>query len=232
MLEFDAHLFTKALYSGDAMIVSVNDIKTYMDIKLSARQEDAAQMILAGLQSELESFLRRPIEVSEFVEEHRLDSGHVGIPMGTFLTANDNTYNTSFTASPRNDMTTWATPPPAIYLKNTPIVSIQEVKVKPLFSDEKILQEETDYVRRSYGIDYYYGYSDDLLTITYTAGLDGASIPVLKLLILRAASREMQNMHDDVVGVKDLNTRNVGPLITGFLDSELASVRKYRRVRA
>jgi len=38
-------------------------------------------------------------------------------------------------------------------------------------------------------------------------------------------------MYDDVVGVKDLNTRNTGPLVTGFLDSELGSIRKYRRVR-
>jgi hypothetical protein len=214
------------------MIVSVNDIKTYMDIRLSARQEDAAEMILAGLQSELEAFLRRPIEVAEFEEEHRLDSTHTGVPMGTFLTANDNTYNSSFTTSPRNDMTTWATPPPSIYFRNTPIVSIIEVKVKPLFGAEKILVEETDYIPRKYGIDYYYGYSDDLITVTYTAGLDGTSIPALKLMILRAASREMQNMHDDVVAVKDLNTRNTGPLVTGFLDSELASLRKYRRIQA
>ena len=214
------------------MIVSVNDVKTYMDIKMSPRQEDAALMILAGLQSEMESFLKRPIEVSEFEEEHRLDSGHMGVPMGTFLTANDNTYNSAFTTSPQNDLTTWATPPPAIYFRNTPIVSISEVKVKPLFGTETILTEETDYVTRNYGIDYYYGFSDDLITVTYTAGLDGTSIPVFKLLILRAASREMQNMHDDVVGIKDINTRNTGPLVTGFLDSELASVRKYRRVRA
>jgi hypothetical protein len=214
------------------MIVSVNDVKTYMDVKLTARQEDAAEIILAGLQSELEAFLRRPIEVAEFEEEHRLDSGHMGVPMGTFLTANDNTYNSAFTTSPRNDLTTWATPPPAIYFKNTPIVSISEVKVKPLFGSEIVLSEEIDYVPRKYGIDYYYGFSDDLITVTYTAGLDGASIPVFKLLILRAASREMQNMHDDVVGIKDINTRNTGPLVTGFLDSELSSIRKYRRVRA
>jgi hypothetical protein len=68
-------------------------------------------------------------------------------------------------------------------------------------------------------------------TVTYTAGLDGSSIPLFKIMILRAASREMQNMHDDVVGVKDLNPRNVGPLVTGFLDTELASVRKYKRSR-
>jgi hypothetical protein len=214
------------------MIVSVNDIKTYMDIKLNPRQEDAAEMILAGLQSELEAFLRRPIEVSEFEEEHRLDAAHTGVPMGSFLTANDNTYNSSFTTSPRNDMTTWASPPPAIYFRNTPIVSISEVKVKPLFGEEKILVEENDYIPRKYGIDYYYGYTDDLITVTYTAGLDGTTIPAMKLMILRAASREMQNMHDDVVAVKDLNTRNTGPAITGFLDTELSSLRKYRRIQA
>jgi hypothetical protein len=214
------------------MLVSIRDVKTYMDISLTARQEDAAEMILAGLQSELESFLRRPIEVQEFTEEHRLDVGHIGVPMGTFLTANDNTFNSSFSTSTRNDMTTWATPPPAVYFKNTPVVSIEEIKVKPLFGVERVLIPEEDYVSRPYGIDYYYGYSDDLITITYTAGMDGTSIPIFKMLILRAAAREMQNMYDDVVGVKDLNTRNTGPLVTGFLDSELASIRRYRRVRA
>lgn len=214
------------------MIVSLQDIKNYMDISLTQRQEDAANLILAGLQSELESFLRRPIEPQQFVEEYRLDASHTGVPMGTFLTANDNVYNESFSStSPRQDVTEYADPPPAIYFKNTPIASINEVKVKPLFGTERVLTPDIDYVSRSWGIDYYYGYADDLLTVTYTAGLDGASIPVLKLMILRAASREMQNMHDDVVAVKDLNTRNTGPLVTGFLDSELASVRRYRRVR-
>lgn len=214
------------------MLVSVSDIRTYMDISLTQRQEDAATMILAGLQSELEAFLRRPIEPQEFTEEHRLDATHTGIPMGTFLTANDNVYNDSFTtSSPRQSPTQYADPPPAVYFKNTPISSISEVKVKPLFGQERVLTLDIDYVTRSYGIDYYYGYADDLITVTYTAGLEGSAIPVFKLLILRAASREMQNMHDDVVGVKDLNTRNVGPVVTGFLESELATVRRYRRVR-
>ena len=50
-------------------------------------------------------------------------------------------------------------------------------------------------------------------------------------LILRAATREMQNMHDDVVGIKDLEPRNVAPMETGFTERELLSVKKYRRVR-
>ena len=67
--------------------------------------------------------------------------------------------------------------------------------------------------------------------MTYTAGLDGANIKLFKTLMLRAATREMQNMHDDVVGLKDLTTRNVAPLETGFSDRELFSIRRYRRVR-
>ena len=69
-------------------LVSVPDLVTYMDISLSLRQQDAAEFVLEGLQSELEAYLRRPIEPTEFIEEHVLDSGHIGVPMGTFLSAN------------------------------------------------------------------------------------------------------------------------------------------------
>jgi hypothetical protein len=41
----------------------------------------------------------------------------------------------------------------------------------------------------------------------------------------------MQNMHDDVVGIKDIQTRNVAPMETGFTERELLSVKKYRRNR-
>jgi hypothetical protein len=50
-------------------------------------------------------------------------------------------------------------------------------------------------------------------------------------MILRAATREMQNMHDDTVGMKDLTTRNVAPLETGFLEKELNAIKAYRRRR-
>ena len=211
-------------------LVTATDLKVYMDISLTNRQMDACDMVLAGLQSELEAFLRRPIEPTSFVEEHRLDAGHYGVPMSSFLSVTDNNYSDTFVDNVVNN-TTYAAPQPAIYLKNTPIVSITQVKVKPVMGTERILVNEQDYVKRTYGIDYYYGYPDDLMTITYTAGLDGASIPVFKLMILRAATREMQNMHDDVVGVKDLNPRNVAPMMTGFMDTELSTLRKYKRTR-
>lgn len=215
------------------MLVTLPNLKTYMDVSFTARQEDAAELILAGLQGELEAFLKRPIEPQSFVEEHRLDPTHGGVPMGSFLSLNSNdSYNSTFydTGSSNSQMN-FASTCPTIFLKNTPVISISEVKVKPPFGTERVIVDEVDYITRSYGFDLMNGNSDDLVTVTYTAGLDGATLPVFKLMILRAASREMQNMHDDVVSVKDLTTRNTGPLITGFLDTELSSLRKYRRVR-
>lgn len=212
------------------MLVSVPNLATYMDITFSLRQQDAAEMVLEGLQNELELYLRRPIEPTQFTEQIRIDSGHTGVPMSSFLT-NDQPYDDSFYSGSPVNTTQFATPPESVYVKNTPIVSITQVRVKPLNGTERILTVDVDYVKKSWGIDYFYAFANDLITITYTAGLDGSTIPAFKLLILRAATREMQNMHDDVVGVKDLNPRGVAPMVTGFLDSELASVRKYRRVR-
>ena len=90
---------------------------------------------------------------------------------------------------------------------------------------------ERDYIVRDFGIDLFNVIGNDRVTVTYTAGLDGVNIKAFKLLMLRAATREMQNMHDDVVGLKDLETRNVAPLDTGFTERELMSVKRYRRVR-
>jgi hypothetical protein len=73
----------------------------------------------------------------------------------------------------------------------------------------------------------------DIIVVNYTAGLDATedNTSALKLIILRAASREVQNLHDDVVGMKDLTTRNVAPMITGFTPEEMVSVKRWRRIR-
>jgi hypothetical protein len=105
------------------------------------------------------------------------------------------------------------------------------VKLKKIGSDEVTLEVGNDYVVRRYGIDVYFSLADDLVKVTYTAGIDGTQIPAFRLLILRAATREMQNMHDDVVGVKDLNSRNVAPLETGFTERELLSIKKFKKNR-
>ena len=285
------------------MLVSVNDLTTYMDIRFSLRQQDAAEFVLAGLQSELESFLRRPIEVQNFVEEYVIPSDHVGMPTSSFF------YNTSLdtTMSPIS----YTQPPSTIGVRNSPIVKVNSVfirnlSVSGLYMSEAMeraavvtavsqvgpkvtytatnnkftigqkvtiksmvpilynvvtreitevttntfsvtnmpasigamtvggtaLATGSDYIVRRFGIDLYRGFANDAVTIDYNAGINGSEIAIFKLLILRAAVREMQNMHDDVVGVKDLTTRNVAPQQTGFMDSELMTVKRYRRVRA
>lgn len=205
-------------------LVTVSDLRTYMDISFTNRQEDAAQFVLDGLQSELESFLRRPIEVATFVETQRLDNNDVGVPMSSFFYNSD--YNTTGVAQ------NMAMPPATIYLANSPVISVSSVTIKhPTNANVYTQVAERDYIIRPYGIDLYTAYANDAVTITYTAGYVGSEIKVFKLMILRAAAREVQNMHDDVVGIKDLEARQVALTETGFLEKELNSVKRWRRNR-
>ena len=287
-------------------LVTVSDLKTYMDISFSNRQEDAAQFVIDGLQSELETFLRRPIEVASFTEKYVLESDHTGLPMGSTI------FNDFYQASDVDPvgLITYGTPPPTVYFLNSPVVSVQSVTVTNLSETSRVLGEAikrtatitsvtvagttvtytasnhgftvgqniavsglstsalnlssnvvtsvatntftvtqsgltagtfaqtgtavasgVDYTVRKFGIDFYRGFANDVLTVTYTAGLAGGNTPMFKLMILRAAAREVQNMHDDVVGIKDLGAREVALMETGFLEKELNAVKRYRRNR-
>jgi hypothetical protein len=205
------------------MLVSVNDLQTYMDISFTNRQQDAAEFVLEGLQSELESFLRRPVEVGTFTEQHVIESNHMGIPNASFF------YNYSLDTT--SQTLSYIDPPATVYLRNTPVATVTSVTIQSPTMSPVAQVNGRDYVVRSFGVELYRAYANDLVTIVYTGGLDGAEIKHFKILILRAATREMQNMHDDVVGIKDLETRNVAPLETGFTEMELNSVRRYRRRR-
>ena len=208
------------------MLVSVSDLSKYMDIRFSNRQEEAAEFVLEGLQSELESYLMRPIEVAEFEETYVLESNHVGVPMSSFFT------NESSASTDSVSMVTYMQPPNTVYMRNTPVVSVSSVTLQQQGSATiTTLTNGNDYVVRRYGIDIFRGFANDIVTVTYEAGLAGEAIKVFRLMILRAATREMQNMHDDIVGVKDLETRNVAPLETGFLEKELLAVKRWRRRR-
>lgn len=295
------------------MIVTVSELVTYMDISLSLRQQDAAEIVLAGLQSELETYLRRPIEVTEFVEEYKVPADHLASPMSSFFyQRNLESSFYTYSGNANQNAMNYALPPETIYLKNSPVTKVKSVAINnewttPTYLGESVRKEGTitsasyasgkitytsaghsltvglyltvkglspdgynvqrrkitavtsntfsidsttnpgafvslpepgtyiatgdNYIVRRYGIDVFNIVSGDTVTVTYEAGLDGDSIPFFKLLILRAATREMQNMHDDVVGIKDLETRNVAPLETGFTEKELMSVKKYRRNR-
>jgi hypothetical protein len=210
-----------------ANLVTVDDILTYMDIDLSNRQEDAAEFIIDGLESDLELYLGRPVTMRDFTEHHVVPSTHVSVPFGSYL-GNGITGNQYIDNAPsmRN--------PHVVYLNNSPVHSVTTVTstAASVGATVKTLTENKDFFVYDYGIEIPYAYAREKITVTYNAGLDGPNIKVFKNIILRAASREMQNMHDDVLGIKDLETRNVGPLDTGFLETELRAVKRYRRVKA
>lgn len=205
------------------MLVSVDDLQTHMDIRFSNRQMDAAQMVLEGLQSELESYLRRPVEIGEFTETHVMDSNYVGVPTTSFF------YNYSLDTT--QNTIGYMQPQATVYLRNSPVISVDSVVITNYLGQSNTQTAGVDYIVRRFGVDVHRAVANDAITITYTAGLDGENIKVFRSLILRAATREMQNMHDDVVGVKDLNTRNVAPLQTGFTELELRSIKRWRRHR-
>jgi hypothetical protein len=210
-----------------ANLVTVDDILTYMDIDLSNRQEDAAEFILDGLESDLELYLGRPITQRAFTESHVVPSVHVSAPYGSYI-GNGGTGNQYLGNAPsmRN--------PHVLYLVNSPVLTVTSVVSAAASVDatERTLTENKDFYVHNYGIEVPYAHAREKITVIYTAGLDGTNIKAFKSIILRAASREMQNMHDDVLGIKDLETRNVGPLDTGFSETELRSVKRYRRVKA
>jgi hypothetical protein len=206
------------------MLVTTADLADYMDIKFSPRQTRAAQMVLEGLQSELEGFLRRPVEPALFVEDYVIPSENIGLPLSSFF------YNQEFDTT--QEFSGIYQPPIIVYLRNSPVVSVTSLYItSPSTGASVVAEEGLDFIVRRFGLDLFRGFPNDRVTVEYTAGLDGEEIKIFKLLILRAATREVQNMHDDTVGVKDLTTRNVAPLVTGFTEDEKRSVRRWRRVR-
>lgn len=210
------------------MLVTVDDLADHMDIRFSNRQERAAEVVLAGLQSELEAFLRRPIEVNEYTEDYIVPSAVPELPNTSFFYNYDNATNadSSLVVSLSPADVTYYT----IYIRNSPIHSVDSLEITPPNADSPTVQTEgVDFIVHRSFIDLYRARPNDKVTITYTAGLDGAKIPILRSLILRAATREVQNLHDDTVGVKALTSREVAPLQTGFTDAELAGVRRWKR---
>ena len=284
------------------MLVQVADLRTYMDISLSNRQIDAAEFILEGLQSELEAYLGRPIEVNEYTEDHIVPASIYAMPENSFF------YDQNISTTEQS--IEFLVPGFHLPLRNSPVSKVSSVRIRSL-SNDIILGETikrtstisgvsvsgsnvvyttptahkftigqhvtidgmnpsvynisakqitdvttstfsvantfnasgafvsggsafasgTGYVVHRWGLEVFGCLPNDQVTVEYTAGLDGENIKMFKLMILRAATREMQNMHDDVVGIKDLNPRNVAVAETGFLERELLALKSYRRRR-
>jgi hypothetical protein len=208
-------------------LVTISDLKKYMDITLSNTQDDAAQFILDGLEADLEHYIGRPVTAASFSESHVAPANYSGSSQYSFFYD----YNIDRTGTAVQDVTK---PPFVLYTRRSPVVSVASLTVQGQSDSSATTQTVgTDYVVRRYGVDMFTVQDSDIIVVNYTAGLDATedNTSALKLIILRAASREVQNLHDDVVGMKDLTTRNVAPMITGFTPEEMVSVKRWRRIR-
>ena len=206
------------------MLVTPDELAKYMDLRFDNRQNDSAEMVIAGIQNEIETFIRRPLELAEVTEEYTIpdDFGLVS-PYAYFYTTNSTSIST-------NTLAQVVEPGYSLRVRNAPVVEIDQVRVKSQYTNTwRTMRAGDNYTKQRWGIILYRALANDIVEITYTGGLDGEHLPYIKLLILRAAAREMENMVDDVVGIKDLNTRQITIREIGLTDKELQSLKRLKR---
>jgi len=205
------------------MIVSVRELTAYMDRSLTNRQQDAAELVLAGAQAEVETFLSRPVEVNEFVYTYVIPEDNLWV--------NTESYFYDRTLDTANSIVPVLRPPFQLHLPNAPIVDVESVFVYAFNGAEGTppleLQPNDHYLVRKWGLDIYSVWSGDKIVITYNAGM--APNAHVKQVILRMAAREMQNMTDDVVGLKDFQNRAATIAEVGLTEAEKRNLDPLRR---
>lgn len=205
------------------MLVDVDELATYMDQRFSTRQRDVAELVLAGVQGEVEAFLRRPIETAEYEEEYFVAEDHLIINAAAYFYTR--TMDSSFEA-----LALVAQPPLQVRFDHTPVKSISQVRIKGRLDDAwKTLTEGRDYMITKWGCDVWAAFQYDHIEVTYTAGMPDESLPFLKLAILRAASREMATQTDDVVSVQDIQTRPTRSAMIGLTEDEKKTLKRWKR---
>lgn len=206
------------------MLVTPDDLAKYMDLRFDNRQTDSAELILAGIQNEIETFIRRPLELEEVTEEYTIPDDHGLVSPYAYF------YTTNSTSISNNTLAQVVEPGYSLRLRNAPVLEVDTVRVKSQYTNIwRTMRAGDNFTKQRWGIILYSALANDVVEVTYTGGFDGDSMPYLKLLILRAAAREMENMVDDVVGIKDLQTRQITIREIGLTDREMQSLRKLKR---
>jgi hypothetical protein len=194
-----------------------------MDQRFSNRQRDVAELVLAGVQGEIEAFLRRPIETEEYEEEYFVAEDHLIISATAYF------YSRSMDSS-FESLALVAQPPLQVRFDHTPVQSISECQIKGRLDEEwRVLEEGRDFMMTKWGADIWAAFQYDHIQVTYTAGLASDAIPYLKLMIIRIAAREMQTQTDDVVGIKDVQTREGRPMAVGLSEDEKRTLKRWKR---
>lgn len=205
------------------MLVTVSELADYMDQRFTNRQADSAEIVLAGVQSEVEIWIRRPVESQEFVEIYHVPEDYL------VISAEAHFYDRSLDRS-YNGLNNLIAPPFQLHLRNTPVVDVSRVRKKGRVETSfSVMPPNTSWKFTRWGLELFNVLAFDTLEVTYTAGLDGENIPYIRQVILRAAAREMQNMVDDVVGLKDLNARQITIKEIGLTEAEKMMLKRLKR---
>lgn len=205
------------------MLVTASDLSLYMDYGFNNRMVDTAEIVLAGIQSEVETHLRRPIEVQEFDEDYVVPEDYLMISASAYFY--DRSINADYDA-----LAHVVQPPFQLHLRNAPVASVSLVRLKGrLDTTWRTLVVGRDYQVTRWGVDIWSAFQYDTINVVYEAGLDGTQIPYLKLIILRAAAREMQTRVDDVVGIKDMQTNEAVPTTIGLTEDEKKALKRWKR---
>lgn len=206
------------------MLVTVRELSAYMDRELTNRQQDAAELVIDGIHAEIEAYLRRPIGVREFTET-------ITVPDDNYWANSDGLYyDRSLDAA--NSVLQRLSPPYQMHFANAPVVAINSVTLYPIsstapYSSPMVLDDGVRYITRKWGIEVFAVWSGDRIVVEYEAGIPVN--PHIKQIALRAAAREMQNMTDDVVGLKDFQNRQATIQEIGLTQAEKMGMDKYRR---
>lgn len=205
------------------MLVQPSELSLYMDHRFDNRMSDIAEIVLAGVQSEIETHLRRPIEVDEYDEEYVVPEDYLLISSSAYF------YDRSINAD-YDSLAHVVQPPFQLHLRNAPVAGVSLVRLKGrLDTTWRTLVVGRDYQVTRWGVDIWSAFQYDTINVVYTAGLDGTKIPYLKLVILRVAAREMQTRVDDVVGIKEMQTNEAVPVNIGLTEEEKTALKRWKR---
>lgn len=172
------------------MLVSAQELSDYMSgIRLNEAQMRSAEAVLAGVQSDLEDYLHRPVEPVRSRELVRVDrSGFVNVrhtPVTAVLRIQN--YGSTLPAVPQNVVPNYT---PA----SVPDAPLSDYA--PVSNGDNIIVPG--------GVKY--GNPGDNVLIEYMAGGSKRIIdklPQIKLAIMRVAAREVQFMHDDTMSLRN-----------------------------
>ena len=204
------------------MLVTVDELATYLDRRFTNRQEDNAALILEGLHYQVEDYLKRPIEVRSFSDKFVVEQNYKR------AIYNNTLYDTTLSTDLIGEQIV-RLPPYTVSLNHSPVLTVDSVTVN---GDEQ--EVDKDYTVRRWGLDLYGVQANDVIEVEYDAGLPAESTRHIKLMILRAAAREMTVQTDDVVGIKDLvsnSQQGESMPASGFTEGELKAIDRWRRKR-